>query len=863
MGMRDFLFKIVGGIRRRIFILILVIMILMTVAFAALLGSLKESFYFSVSLSSAVQSISLAEVAGEVMESMIENDMKTQAMLESLVIDDMFKQLGGHVILLEDYVSEVFAETDSFEGRQILTPDKFRPGTMSSQFLIAPDASLADPMVKRDLAVFGELTGFMESLARTGWLNSCIVSTPSGITIITDNTPEFKVNEYGPIPYDGRTRAWYIKAVETGALCFTDVEQDYFTDNIGVVCACPIYIDGHLAAVVAADLFLDKLENTFADLEDENGFVFVINQNGQVIYSPKQSGILKTQVSEDAVDLRSPGSGLSAFITGVLEGRTDTMSVDVEGTDYYMSGSLMPTLGWAVITVEDSAVVHEPMDALEKRVVNAMMQSTGSLETMVNTIMRIGLLILSAIFLGGCVVALIISAHITKPIRMMTGKLKSLKGNDLDFVMEKTYRTHDEIEVLAGAFEELSQRTKLYIQEITQITSEKERIGAELNVATQIQADMLPSIFPPYPDQTEFDLFATMTPAKEVGGDFYDFFMTDENHIALVMADVSGKGVPAALFMVIAKTILKNRAMLGGTPSEILKDVNEQLCGGDKTQLFVTIWLAIIDIRTGKGVAANAGHEHPALSRNGGPFKLVKYRHSPVIGMMDDIDFPEHEFQLDPGDTLFVYTDGVTEANDAEGRLFGDDRLVEALNSNPDVTPEGVIENVRAGIRGFVAGAEQFDDITMLCFKFKGPDKFLNTDELEVAADSRQLDTVLSFIDDHLKEVGCPTETQTNIDIAVEEIFVNIAHYAYRDMSPGKAWIKIGFDRNPLVMNLRFIDTGKPFDPVAKPEPDVTLKAEDRRIGGLGIYMVKKSMDSMEYERLGVRNVLTMTKRIG
>ena len=862
MGLRNFVFKLVGGIRRRIFILILAIMILMTVAFAALLNTLKESFYFSVSLSSAVQSISLAEAAGDVMESMIQDSMESQVMLESLVIDDMFRQLSGHVSLLADYVTEGFAEADTFEGKQMLSPDKFRAGTLCSQYLLASSASLTDPMVKRDLAVMSDLTDFMESLARTGWLDSCIVSTPSGITVITDNKPESKVDANGPVSYDGRTRAWYIKAVETGSVCFTDVEQDYFTDNIGVVCACPIYIDDQLAAVVAADLFLNKLEEKFSDLEDENGFVFVINHNGQVIYSPKQSGILKTRVSENAVDLRSPGSGLSAFITGVLEGRTDTMSVDVEGKDYYMSGSLMPTLGWAVITVENGSVVHEPMDALEKRVVNAMMQSTGSLEDMVNQTIGVGLLILSAIFLGGCVMALIISAHITKPIRLMTGKLKSLKGNDLDFVMDKTYLTHDEIEVLARAFEELSQRTKLYIEEITQITSEKERIGAELNVATQIQADMLPSIFPPYPDQTEFDLYATMTPAKEVGGDFYDFFMTDGNHIALVMADVSGKGVPAALFMVIAKTILKNRAMLGGTPSEILSDVNAQLCDGDRTQLFVTIWLAIIDIRTGKGIAANAGHEHPALSRNGKPFELVVYRHSPVIGMMDDIRFAEHEFQLNPGDTLFVYTDGVTEANDAQGHLFGDDRLIEALNTDPDVPPESVIENVRAGIRSFVAGSEQFDDITMLCFKFKGPDKFLDMDELEVEADIKHLETVLSFIDEHLEAVDCPIQTQMSIDIAVEEIFVNIAHYAYKDMQQGKAWIKIGFDKDPLVMNLRFIDTGKPFDPVSKPDPDITQKAEDRKIGGLGIYMVKKSMDSMEYERLGVRNILTLKKRL-
>ena len=862
MEIKKFLFKVIGGIRRRIFIMILVIMVLMTVAFAALLNSLKESFYFSVSLSSAVQSISLAEAAGDVMEGMIEKGLESQVTLETMVINDMFRQLSGHVTLLEDYASEVFAESDEFEGKQMLTPDKFRPGTLSSQYLLAPSASMNDPMVKRDLSAIGSMTDFMESLARTGWLDSCIVATPSGLTVITDNKPESKVTDDGIVQYDARTRAWYIKAVETGSLCYTDVEEDFFTDNIGVVCSCPIYIDGQLAAVVAADLFLNKLEAAFSSMEDENGFVFVINHNGQVIYSPKQYGILKTQVSEDAVDLRAPGSGLSAFITGVLEGSRETMSVDVEGRDYYMSGSLMPTLGWAVITVESSSVVHEPMDVLEKKVVNAMMQSTGSLEEMVNTTIGVGLLILSAIFLGGCVMALIISSHITRPIRQMTGKLQSLEGSDLDFVMEKQYLTHDEIEVLARAFEESSQKTRLYIEEITAITAEKERIGAELNVATQIQADMLPGIFPPYPDRTEFDLFATMTPAKEVGGDFYDFFMTDENHIALVMADVSGKGVPAALFMVIAKTILKNRAMLGGSPSEILADVNAQLCDGDKSQLFVTIWLAIIDIRTGKGVVANAGHEHPALSRNGMPFELVKYKHSPVIGMIRDIDFEEHEFHLDPGDTLFVYTDGVTEANDADGSLFGDDRLIEALNTDPNAQPDDVIANVRSGIRSFVSGAEQFDDITMLCFKFKGPDSLAATDELEVEADTRCLDDVLAFVDRHLEAVGCIEPTLTTINIAVEELFVNIAHYAYKDMDPGKAWLKIGFDKDPLVMKLRFIDTGNPFDPVSRPDPDVTQKAEDRRIGGLGIYMVKKSMDSMSYERIGARNVLTITKRL-
>ena len=211
-----------------------------------------------------------------------------------------------------------------------------------------------------------------------------------------------------------------------------------------------------------------------------------------------------------------------------------------------------------------------------------------------------------------------------------------------------------------------------------------------------------------------------MTPAKEVGGDFYDFFMVDDSHLGIVMADVSGKGVPAALFMVIAKTLITNRSMMGGGPAEILKYVNEQLCEGNKAELFVTVWLAILDVTTGKGLAANAGHEHPAICRSGGQFELDIYRHSPAVATMDGMRFREHEFELHPGDRLFVYTDGVPEATSKEKELFGTDRMLEALNSQPDALPDQILANVRKHIDGFVKDAEQFDDLTMLCLEYKG-----------------------------------------------------------------------------------------------------------------------------------------------
>ena len=281
-------------------------------------------------------------------------------------------------------------------------------------------------------------------------------------------------------------------------------------------------------------------------------------------------------------------------------------------------------------------------------------------------------------------------------------------------------QTGDEMESLSVAVSQMFADMKRYMTDLVSITAERERIGAELNVATQIQADMLPRIFPAFPKFKEFDLYASMSPAKEVGGDFYDFFLVDDDHLCLVMADVSGKGVPAALFMVIAKTLIKNRAQLGESPAEILKNVNNQLSEGNEAELFVTVWIAIIEISTGKGIAANAGHEHPVIRRGDGKYELVVYRHSPAVATIEGIRFQEHPFTLNPGDRLFVYTDGVAEATDAHNELFGTERMLDALNRDPDVSPEQLLINMRQSIDTFVGDAPQFDDITMLCLVYFG-----------------------------------------------------------------------------------------------------------------------------------------------
>ena len=274
----------------------------------------------------------------------------------------------------------------------------------------------------------------------------------------------------------------------------------------------------------------------------------------------------------------------------------------------------------------------------------------------------------------------------------------------------------NEIGQLSADIVDLAKEIDDYTAQIAKETAARERIGYELETAARIQAHMLPDAHPQFPDHPEFLLSASMTPAREVGGDFYDYFLVDDRRLVLVMADVSDKGVPAALFMAQAKALIRSRAMTGEEPAQILSHVNNQLCDGRGGEYFVTVWMAVIDLITGEGVAANAGHEHPALCRRDGKFELVRYKHDIVIGMLKDRTYRQHAFAMNHGDRLFVYTDGVPEAYSETGEQFGTDRMLEALNRRPDASPEELIDDVGAAIERFMGEAPRFDDTTMMCF---------------------------------------------------------------------------------------------------------------------------------------------------
>ena len=273
---------------------------------------------------------------------------------------------------------------------------------------------------------------------------------------------------------------------------------------------------------------------------------------------------------------------------------------------------------------------------------------------------------------------------------------------------------NNEIGDLAGDFTTMISEIERKTAEILKLSTEKERIGAELELAKSIQASMLPNLFPPFPDRPELDIYASMTPAKEVGGDFYDFFLIDDDHLALVMADVSGKGVPAALFMMVSKILVNNYAMMGGSPSKVLEQVNAQICKHNREEMFVTVWLGILELSTGKVTAANAGHEYPIIKKADGQFELFKDKHGFVVGGMEGVRYKDYELTLEKGGTLFLYTDGVAEANNEQNELFGTDRMLEALNRENATNMAQLLTNMGNAVNDFVGDAPQFDDLTML-----------------------------------------------------------------------------------------------------------------------------------------------------
>ena len=445
---------------------------------------------------------------------------------------------------------------------------------------------------------------------------------------------------------------------------------------------------------------------------------------------------------------------------------------------------------------------------------------------------------------------ILIKRVIINNLQKINDTLGRITSGDLNVTVD--VRSSQEFSSLSDDINSTVTTLKRYISEAAA------RIDKELEYAKQIQLSALPTNFP---NNEEFGIYAQMIAAKEVGGDFYDFYKLDDRTVAFLVADVSGKGIPAAMFMMTAKTIIKDLAESGLAVNEIFTRANEKLCENNESGMFVTAWMGILDLKTGALQFANAGHNPPLLKRANGDFEYLKTRAGFVLAGMEGVRYRAGELTLCHGDRLFLYTDGVPEATNSDNTLYGEDRLINFINQNSTVDAPALLTNLKADIDEFVGDAPQFDDITMLMLDYKSNIGGEHMTNRTFKAKTEALPDVLGFVDLMLEKYECPMKLQTAICVAIEEVFVNVARYAYEDKE-GDVEFGIGFDKESRTVSFRMSDAGVPFDPLKKPDPDITLSAAERDIGGLGIFITKKTMDSVEYVYENGKNILTMIKKI-
>ena len=724
--MKQFRKVIIGGIESKLIALLTICILLLAGSFFGA-GIFQSSLLTDLSAkTSKRQAESITAFSREMIERTLSQSMNRTTELEALVADSYFHDLSSRVNLLADYAAAVLNAPESFPDAPWTFPDASKNGRLSAMVMLADGVDASDPLISSRIGLVANLTEMMLSLCETFDADNAYVALPEGIHFVASRNAGGWYLEDGSLQsFDPRERYWYQEAAAEGKLVFTDVGDDRETGELCIVCARPVYgPDGTLLAVVGSDFFLTDIQEAVESASSSDEFHVVIGQKGQVIFSPREEGELKATRDTAAVDLRQAGNAeLAGFLTDVMDGKTDVRLVKLSDGEYYMAAAQIPTIGWTDVSVFSQEKAEEVIKTLLENQDEIQEEAAQTYRSDISRIRTAVLLTLLAEAVLMIAAALYLGRRIVRPLNNITRRISQLREGDMEFKMDDSYRTGDEIEVLAESFANISHKTVEYVGEVKRVTAEKERIATELHMANRIQESMLPNTFPAFPDRSAFDIYASMSPAKEVGGDFYDFFFIDPDHLAIVIADVSGKGVPAALFMMISRTIIKNCAMLGKGAAQILEESNRALCSENKMEMFVTSWIGILQISTGRLTAANAGHEYPAIYHfRTGEFSLYKDRHSFVLGGMPNVRYREYELKLEPGDKLFIYTDGVAEASNSKEELFGTDRMLAALNAASKGSPKDILFSVRDAVDAFSGNAEQFDDLTMLCLEYKGDD---------------------------------------------------------------------------------------------------------------------------------------------
>ncbi len=639
---------------------------------------------------------------------------------------------------------------------------------------------------------------------------------------------------------------WFYLPYHLQRPVWTDPYYDADAGALMLTWCAPVITQGQVRAVITGDLSLEGVKQQLEDLElGHAGFPLLISQFGKFLVHSNRDWV-HTETLYSLVE-SSPTAQDRAAIENIFNalGQQDSGSVRFKRyvLDEYawLYFSTVPQTGWKVGFIIPEKEILAPVFALGVKT--------------------------TLIALGGIVLlllpAFLIARTVTKPIRILCGAAEQLAGGNFAAQLPQA-RRRDEIGRLILSFDQMRTDLRTYIDELTTTTAEKEKIASELSIARDIQHSILPKLFPPFPQRMGLDLFASLDSAHEVGGDLYDFTLLDDNRLYICIGDVSGKGVPASLFMAVGKTLLKSTIQTIPDPAKALFHVNNEMAQGNDSCMFITAFCAIFDLTTRELQYSNAGHNPPVLMGADG-VRMFEIADSPPLAIMPDAEFCNRRITLAEGEKLFLYTDGVNEAMDPELQLFGDERMLELLAHCCTETAEASINRVGKELKRFAAGADQSDDITMLCMAYTQPSagaaaERSPTSRLVLKSHRTELPRMVAWLEELKSPFGWSDSLVTKLNLVLEEWLVNVMSYAYPDDNIHE--IELRLWKNVGEIRLEVRDFGIPFDPTVAAEPDLDLSLEERAIGGLGLHFIRSNLDQWSYARVDKQNIVTMIKKL-
>ncbi|WP_297964515.1 SpoIIE family protein phosphatase [uncultured Anaerovibrio sp.] len=727
-------------IQKRILVIFLMVGLLTVVTIGMVSFNGLYDMQKSANESSSRMGDTVAAFAGELATEKTRTQIQENAKEKARQVEREMNMIRVDTEYLANAMTRILTHPERYSMKQLPNPLERRMEAGEAYLLIASvlKEECDNPAVQQEIGLAANVADDMEVMATfyKKYQTSCYFGSKYGyyITLECYDSDEMYTKIHSDNyhnNYDPRKRPWYKKAAAEGRAIFTDVYigNDSYPE---ITCAVPYYDNNGLAGVAGLDVHLISLYRLASDRSlGTSNINFAINSKGEIIFSSEQEGILAPGDGKRVLGQVEEES-LAREADNMLKGYSNVVPVHLNGEEYYLAYAPMPTMGWSFGTMLKRDEVLAPANEARANVIAHANEFKKfiRLEFFKDLLKFIVILMIIIWSLVYCSRRL--AQQLVKPITVLNdGVMEIAKGN-LD--RRLTINTGDELEELAKSVNNMTDDLKSYMNDVTQATAEKERIATELSLAQSIQEGMLPNIFPKFSGNPHYELYATMDAAKEVGGDFYDFYNIDEQHVALTIADVSGKGVPASLFMVISKTLIKNYALTTGMEMEkednmwgqSIELANEQLCANNEEMMFVTVFFGVINIQTGEFTYVNAGHNPPLIGRRqDGTIHweyLKKTKKNNIMGVSELAIYKEEYLKLNPGDMMFFYTDGVTEAMDNDNNLYGEERLLAAMQAvgTADRPVKDILAAVREDVDRHVAGADQSDDITMLGIRFLG-----------------------------------------------------------------------------------------------------------------------------------------------